>query len=102
MLALSVKLQSTSSVPSDRATGHLLRMRWASWLSEGLTWSWSRWSSLGCSASEWAREILSVAGFQVIRTKGSHHFLRHPDGRATVIPAHSGETIGPGLAGQSA
>jgi len=46
-------------------------------------------------------EILSVAGFQVIRTKGSHHFLRHPDGRATVIPAHSGETIGPGLAGQS-
>jgi len=42
-------------------------------------------------------EILSVAGFQVIRTKGSHHFLRHPDGRATVIPVHSGETIGPGL-----
>ncbi len=46
-------------------------------------------------------EILSVAGFQVIRTKGSHHFLRHPDDRATVIPVHSGETIGPGLAGQS-
>ncbi len=40
---------------------------------------------------------LSAAGFQVIRTKGSHHFLRHPDGRATVIPVHSGEIIGPGL-----
>jgi predicted RNA binding protein YcfA (HicA-like mRNA interferase family) len=37
------------------------------------------------------------AGFQVIHTKGSHHFLRHPDGRITVVPAHSGEMIGPGL-----
>ncbi len=42
-------------------------------------------------------DALSAAGFQVIRMKGSHHFLRHPDGRTTVIPAHSGETIGPGL-----
>ena len=23
--------------------------------------------------------------------------MRHPDGRCTVIPAHSGEIIGPGL-----
>ena len=37
------------------------------------------------------------AGFAVIRIKGSHHFLRHADGRTTVIPAHSGESIGPGL-----
>ncbi len=42
-------------------------------------------------------DALSAAGFQLIRTKGSHHFLRHPDGRTTVIPVHSGETIGPGL-----
>ncbi len=42
-------------------------------------------------------DALSAAGFQVIRTKGSHNFLRHPDGRTTVIPVHSGETIGPGL-----
>jgi len=40
---------------------------------------------------------LSVAGFQLIRTTGSHHFLPHPDGRATVVPVHSGEIIGPGL-----
>jgi predicted RNA binding protein YcfA (HicA-like mRNA interferase family) len=40
---------------------------------------------------------LERAGFVEIRIKGSHHFLRHPDGRATVVPAHSGETIGPGL-----
>ena len=39
-------------------------------------------------------------GFEVIRTKGSHNFLRHPDGRSTVIPAHRGETIGRGLLAQ--
>ena len=31
------------------------------------------------------------------RVRGSHHFLKHPDGRATVVPVHSGENIGPGL-----
>ena len=35
--------------------------------------------------------------FAVIRVKGSHHFLRHPDGRCTVVPVHRGETIGRGL-----
>ena len=31
---------------------------------------------------------LERAGFQVIRTKGSHYFLRHPDDpvRQTVVP----------------
>ena len=41
--------------------------------------------------------ILSKAGFQVLRIKGSHHFLRHADGRSTVVPIHAGESIGPGL-----
>jgi predicted RNA binding protein YcfA (HicA-like mRNA interferase family) len=36
-------------------------------------------------------------GFEVVRVKGSHHFLRHGDGRATVVPVHAGDTIGPGL-----
>jgi predicted RNA binding protein YcfA (HicA-like mRNA interferase family) len=36
-------------------------------------------------------------GFAVIRVKGSHHFIRHTDGRATVVPVHAGETLGPGL-----
>jgi predicted RNA binding protein YcfA (HicA-like mRNA interferase family) len=40
---------------------------------------------------------LQNAGFRVVRVKGSHHFLRHPDGRATVVPVRAGETIGPGL-----
>ena len=40
---------------------------------------------------------LGVKGLAVVRVKGSHHFLRHPDGRCTVVPVHAGETIGPGL-----
>ena len=40
---------------------------------------------------------LKKAGFRVIRVNGSHHFLRHDDRRSTVVPVHSGETIGPGL-----
>jgi predicted RNA binding protein YcfA (HicA-like mRNA interferase family) len=41
--------------------------------------------------------ILGKAGFQILRIKGSHLFLRHSDGRSTVVPVHSGESIGPGL-----
>jgi len=40
---------------------------------------------------------LERVGFRVLRIKGSHHFLRHEDGRSTVVPVHSGETIGSGL-----
>ena len=40
---------------------------------------------------------LERAGFTIDRTRGSHVFLKHPDGRATVVPVHSRETIGPGL-----
>jgi predicted RNA binding protein YcfA (HicA-like mRNA interferase family) len=40
---------------------------------------------------------LRRAGFEIIRIKGSHHFLQHSDGRRTVIPVHAGEIIGPGL-----
>lgn len=40
---------------------------------------------------------LERAGFSVERTRGSHVFLKHSDGRATAVPVHSGETLGPGL-----
>lgn len=46
------------------------------------------------------RQLLSAlkrAGFEELRVRGSHHYLRHRDGRATVVPIHAGETIGPGL-----
>jgi predicted RNA binding protein YcfA (HicA-like mRNA interferase family) len=45
-------------------------------------------------------KALMRAGFEEIRIKGSHHFLKHPDGRCTVVPAHSRETIGKGLMSQ--
>ncbi len=41
--------------------------------------------------------VLKKAGFEVVRIRGSHHFLRHADGRTTVVPVHSSETLGPGL-----
>jgi len=40
---------------------------------------------------------LKRAGFEVLRVKGSHHFLIHADGRRTVVPVHRGEVVGPGL-----
>ncbi len=47
-----------------------------------------------------AREVLAAlgkAGFACIRTRGSHHFLRHPDGRSTIVAVHGNETLGPGI-----
>ena len=41
--------------------------------------------------------LLKKVGFIVERQRSSHVFLKHDDGRATVVPIHSGETIGPGL-----
>ena len=45
-------------------------------------------------------KALRRLGFEIIRIKGSHHFLRHPDGRCTVVPVHRGESIGRGLLAQ--
>jgi predicted RNA binding protein YcfA (HicA-like mRNA interferase family) len=41
--------------------------------------------------------VLKEHGFVEERQRGSHVFLKHADGRATVVPLHAGETIGPGL-----
>lgn len=46
------------------------------------------------------REVITVlkhAGFEVVRIRGSHHRLRHVDGRVTTVPVHADETVGPGL-----
>jgi predicted RNA binding protein YcfA (HicA-like mRNA interferase family) len=46
------------------------------------------------------KEVMAAlrrAGFAVVRIRGSHHFMRHADGRSTVVPVHTGETLGPGL-----
>lgn len=42
-------------------------------------------------------KILTKIGFEVIRQKGSHVFLKHKDGRTTVVPNHPGEKIDRGL-----
>lgn len=41
--------------------------------------------------------LLENIGFVVIRIKGSHHFLKHKDGRVTVVPFHSNEDLGTGI-----
>jgi len=47
------------------------------------------------TGAEVVRALGKIA-LEVIRIKGSHHFLQHPDGGATVVPVHACETIGPG------
>ena len=42
-------------------------------------------------------KALDKAGFQAIRQRGSHVYLKHQDGRSTVVPVHKGDTIGHGL-----
>jgi len=40
---------------------------------------------------------LARLGFETVRVRGSHHLLRHSDGRSTIVPTHGSETIGRGL-----
>lgn len=42
-------------------------------------------------------KVLEKLGFVKIRQEGSHVFFRHPDGRTTIIPNHSGEDLDRGL-----
>jgi predicted RNA binding protein YcfA (HicA-like mRNA interferase family) len=41
--------------------------------------------------------LLEKLGFVVIRIKGSHHRMKHPDGRITTIPVHKNDSIPKGL-----
>jgi len=36
---------------------------------------------------------LARAGFTVTRISGSHHVMRHPDGRTVVVPVHVGQDM---------
>jgi predicted RNA binding protein YcfA (HicA-like mRNA interferase family) len=38
-------------------------------------------------------KALERAGFVVTRVKGSHHRLKHPDGRSTTVPVHGGRDV---------
>jgi len=51
------------------------------------------------------RELVSILqklGFAEVRQKGSHNQFRHPDGRSTTVPFHSGRDISPILLKQIA
>ncbi|AEI47191.1 type II toxin-antitoxin system HicA family toxin [Runella slithyformis] len=41
--------------------------------------------------------LLEKLGFEVIRINGSHHRVRHPDGRVTSVPVHKNEDLPKGL-----
>ncbi len=36
---------------------------------------------------------LEKLGFTVVRTRGSHVIMRHPDGRGAAVPVHSGKDV---------
>ena len=47
-----------------------------------------------------ARELIAAlreAGFDVVRQKGSHVRLQHPDGGVVTVPMHASQDIGRGL-----
>ena len=41
--------------------------------------------------------LLQGLGFTEVRQRGSHKQYRHPDGRGTTVPFHSGRDISPTL-----
>lgn len=52
--------------------------------------------SLPAIPGEKVVRALERAGFTVARVRGSHHVMRHPDGRTVVVPVHAGHDIAKG------
>ena len=47
-----------------------------------------------------SRQLISTlerTGFEIVRQRGSHVRLKHPDGQVVTVPLHSGRDIGRGL-----
>jgi predicted RNA binding protein YcfA (HicA-like mRNA interferase family) len=42
-------------------------------------------------------KLLEEIGFVVVRINGSHHRMKHGDGRVTTVPVHKNEDIPKGL-----
>ncbi len=42
-------------------------------------------------------KLLEKLGFSVIRINGSHHRLKHSDGRITTVPVHKNDSLPKGL-----
>ena len=41
--------------------------------------------------------LLEKLGFAVVRINGSHHRMKHPNGRVTTVPVHKNDSIPKGL-----
>jgi predicted RNA binding protein YcfA (HicA-like mRNA interferase family) len=41
--------------------------------------------------------LLEAHGFAEVRQRGSHKQFRHPDGRTTTVPCHTGRDTSPAL-----
>lgn len=48
------------------------------------------------SGKDFIKFLLSL-GFVVVRVNGSHHRLKHSDGRATTVPVHKNDDLPKGL-----
>jgi predicted RNA binding protein YcfA (HicA-like mRNA interferase family) len=42
-------------------------------------------------------KFLQLLGFAIIRINGSHHRLKHLDGRVTTVPVHKNDDLPKGL-----
>jgi predicted RNA binding protein YcfA (HicA-like mRNA interferase family) len=48
------------------------------------------------TGKEFIKFLLSI-GFILVRVNGSHHRLKHSDGRVTTVPVHKNEDLPKGL-----
>lgn len=53
-------------------------------------------SSIPSASGAKAVKALESVGFAVARVNGSHHIMRHPDGRSIAVPVHAGRDIAKG------
>jgi len=42
-------------------------------------------------------KLLEEQGFEIVRSKGSHHRMKHPDGRVRTVPVHKNDDLPKGL-----
>ena len=42
-------------------------------------------------------KFLQIIGFVIVRINGSHHRLKHSDGRVTTVPVHRNQDLPKGL-----
>jgi predicted RNA binding protein YcfA (HicA-like mRNA interferase family) len=50
-------------------------------------------SSIPAAPGAKVAKALEKLGFAVTRTSGSHHVMRHPDGRSVSVPVHASKDV---------